>query len=235
MAAIFFSGSRQVGLVRISNVHRAYVPLHYVLLFRLARPAQLGHLPFCRLRPTAFTDNTDNLNKRMSQAQFRSFRLHMRDSSFPSIHLGSRLFQQYMRDMWVSADQKFSKQTCSAGSNRTSPRHLFTVAWKKLLRSPTTSSICKPSVIGSYSHLRTLGASVYEPTFPSCRGDCASFRWLQSLHHANMQSFMAGHHAGIDAWSDICRQSRFDRSHFHPVQKTSQLPRVAWLAARDRS
>jgi len=107
------------------------------------------------------------------------------------------------------------------------------VAWKKLFRSPTTPSICKPSVIGSYSHLRTLGASVYEPTFPSCRGDCASFRWLQSLHHANMQSFMAGHHAGIDAWSDICRQSRFDRSRFHPVQKTSLLPRVAWLAASD--
>jgi hypothetical protein len=43
-----------------------------------------------RLRPTVSICNTDNLNKRMSQVQFRSFRLHMRDSDFPSIHSGSK-------------------------------------------------------------------------------------------------------------------------------------------------
>ena len=40
----------------------------------------------------------------MSQVQFYSYRLHLRDKDFPSIHMGGRLFQQYICDVWVSSD-----------------------------------------------------------------------------------------------------------------------------------
>jgi hypothetical protein len=41
----------------------------------------------------------------MSQVQFYSYRLHLHDADFPSIHMGGRLFQQYLCDIWVSCDQ----------------------------------------------------------------------------------------------------------------------------------
>jgi hypothetical protein len=111
MVAIFFSGStRRVGCVA---TNQQFAPCIRTSSFRPwawhARPGWDTSLSAVCV-PTVFTDNTDNLNKRMSQAQFlRPFRLHMRDSSFPSIRLGSRLFRQYICDMWVSADQKVSK------------------------------------------------------------------------------------------------------------------------------
>src|SRR6266853_3352916 len=40
----------------------------------------------------------------MSQVQFYSYHLHLRDNKFPSIHLGGHLFQQYVCDIWVSSD-----------------------------------------------------------------------------------------------------------------------------------
>ena len=40
----------------------------------------------------------------MSQVQFYSYQLHLRDRDFPSIHMGGRLFQQYVCDIWVSSD-----------------------------------------------------------------------------------------------------------------------------------
>ena len=81
------------GLQRISDLHSAYAPLHYVLLFPLSIA---GWSPNLKLLPAE--------TKRMTQVQFYSYRLHLRNNKFPSTHLGGRLFQQYVCDIWVSAD-----------------------------------------------------------------------------------------------------------------------------------
>jgi hypothetical protein len=84
---------RHGGLQRISDLHSAYAPLHYVLLFPMGTSGWNTNL-------TLHPPNA----KRMSQVQFYSYRLHLRDNDYPSIHLGGRLFQQYVCDMWVSTD-----------------------------------------------------------------------------------------------------------------------------------
>jgi len=41
----------------------------------------------------------------VSQTQYSSFRLHMRNGEYSTVHRGGHLFQQYIVDMWASADQ----------------------------------------------------------------------------------------------------------------------------------
>jgi len=84
---------RNGGLQRISDLNSAYAPLHYVLLFPLGTPGWNPSLKLCT-----------TVTKQMSQVQFYSYRLHLRDKDFPSIHMGGRLFQQYICDVWVSSD-----------------------------------------------------------------------------------------------------------------------------------
>jgi len=43
----------------------------------------------------------------MNQVQFYSYRLHLHDTNFPSLHIGGHLFQQYLCDIWVSSDQNW--------------------------------------------------------------------------------------------------------------------------------
>ena len=85
---------RDGGLQRISDLHSAYAPLHYVLLFPLGTAGWNTNLT---LHPAKV--------KRMTQVQFYSYRLHVRDNDYPTIHLAGRLFQQYLCDIWVSSDQ----------------------------------------------------------------------------------------------------------------------------------
>ena len=76
------------GLQRISDLHSAYAPLHYVLLFPLGTAGW---------NPNLTLQTTDP--KRMTQVQFYSYCLHLRDTDFPSLHIGGRLFQQYICDI----------------------------------------------------------------------------------------------------------------------------------------
>jgi hypothetical protein len=85
---------RDGGLQRISDLHSAYALLYYVLLFPLGTPG--WHVNLKLQTPE---------RKRLTQVQFYSYRLHLHDSDFPSIHIGGRLFQQYICDVWVSSDQ----------------------------------------------------------------------------------------------------------------------------------
>jgi hypothetical protein len=41
----------------------------------------------------------------MTQVQFYSYHLHLHDSDFPSIHMGGRLSQHYICNIWVSSNQ----------------------------------------------------------------------------------------------------------------------------------
>jgi len=42
--------------------------------------------------------------KQLTQVQFYSYRLQLRNDEIPSIHMAGRLFQQYICDIWVSSD-----------------------------------------------------------------------------------------------------------------------------------
>ena len=90
-------------LTRIDDGHPAYSPLHYVLLFPYGDPGwhrELYHRPV----PGTFPGPSWN-PPRVTQTQYASFRLHTHNEEYSSLHRGGRLFQQYIVDMWASADQ----------------------------------------------------------------------------------------------------------------------------------
>jgi len=90
-------------LARIDDGHPAYAPLHYVVLFPYGTSGWHRDLRH-RVPPGAVVP--DNWNPpRVSQTQYSGFRLHTRENEYPMIHRGGRLFQQYVVDMWASADQ----------------------------------------------------------------------------------------------------------------------------------
>ena len=90
-------------LARIDDGHPAYSPLHYVLLFPFGSNGWHRDL-YHRAAPN--TTHPSNWNPpRISQTEFSAFRLHTRAQEYPTLHRGGRLFQQYIVDMWASADQ----------------------------------------------------------------------------------------------------------------------------------
>ena len=97
---------REGDLQFIHDQHRAYAPLHYVLLFPYGTDGWTYSLPL-----NANTDTTTNNNetpeneKHITQVQFYSYRLHTRQDEFPILQCGGHLYQQYICNMWVSTDQ----------------------------------------------------------------------------------------------------------------------------------
>ena len=90
-------------LARINDGHPAYSPLHYVLLFPHGSHGwhrDLYHRPAPGFNPPPHWNPP-----RITQTQYSSFCLHIRNGEYPTIHRGGRLFQQYIVDMWASADQ----------------------------------------------------------------------------------------------------------------------------------
>lgn len=86
-----------IALYRISDGHPAYAPLHYVLLFPHGDHG--WHQELYMYQPDARTP------KRLSQTRYVAYRLHQRNNEFSTILRGGRLFQQYVIDMWASAEQ----------------------------------------------------------------------------------------------------------------------------------
>lgn len=89
---------REGTLQFIHDHHRAYIPLHYVLLFPFGTSGWTYGLP---LTPDA--DSAQH--KYITQTQYYSYRLHIRDGEFPILQYGGRLYQQYICDVWISTDQ----------------------------------------------------------------------------------------------------------------------------------
>jgi hypothetical protein len=90
-------------LAQIDDGHPAYSPLHYILLFPHG-----DHGWHCELyhRPTPGLNPPSHWNPpRVTQTQYSSYRIHTRNTEYPMIHRGGRLFQQYIVDMWASANQ----------------------------------------------------------------------------------------------------------------------------------
>jgi Helitron helicase-like domain at N-terminus len=83
----------------IHDHHPDYAPLHYVLLFPYGSAGWTYGLPLKQ------ETNSTRRQKTVSQVQYYSYRLHVRQDEFPTLHSGGRLFQQYVCDVWVSTDQ----------------------------------------------------------------------------------------------------------------------------------
>jgi len=92
--------SERNALTRIDDGHPAYAPLHYVLLF--PHGTNGWHRDLYHVAAPGSLDITPT---RVSQTEFYAFRLHTHIGEYPAIHRGGRLFQQYIVDMWASADQ----------------------------------------------------------------------------------------------------------------------------------
>ncbi|KZP22144.1 hypothetical protein FIBSPDRAFT_1018870, partial [Athelia psychrophila] len=84
-------------LQRISDGHAAYACLHYVLLFPHGEDGWHWDL--------RMHDPEKEQPRRVSQIRHCAYRIHARPNDFNTILRGGRLFQQYMVDMWASADQ----------------------------------------------------------------------------------------------------------------------------------
>ncbi|KZP24540.1 hypothetical protein FIBSPDRAFT_929756 [Athelia psychrophila] len=84
-------------LQRISDGHPAYASLHYVLLFPHGEDGWHWEL--------RMHDPEKEQPRRLSQIRHCAYRIHPRAHEFNIILRGGRLFQQYMVDMWASADQ----------------------------------------------------------------------------------------------------------------------------------
>ncbi|RXW11836.1 hypothetical protein EST38_g14019 [Candolleomyces aberdarensis] len=81
----------------IHDLHPAYAPLYYVLLFPYGEP---GWHPDLRMhQPTRSNPH------RLSQSRFVAYRLQIRPNEFSTILRGKRLLQRYLVDMYASIDQ----------------------------------------------------------------------------------------------------------------------------------
>jgi hypothetical protein len=83
------------GLQFISNLHPAYVPLYYVLLFPYG---ENGWHPDLRLYG-------DSRSKRLTQPRYVAYRLQVRENEYSALLRGGRLLQRYVVDMFASIDQ----------------------------------------------------------------------------------------------------------------------------------
>lgn len=95
---------REGNLQFIHDHHRAYAPLHYVLLFPYGTTGWTYGLPV-HANPDRAIANRESHERHITQVQFYSYRLHTRQHEYPTLQFGGRLFQQYVCDMWVSTDQ----------------------------------------------------------------------------------------------------------------------------------
>jgi hypothetical protein len=82
------------GLQIISDLHPAYVPLYYVLLFPYG---ENGWHPELKLH--------DSHAKRLTQTRYVAYRLQVRRAEYSALLRGGRLLQRYIVDMFASIDQ----------------------------------------------------------------------------------------------------------------------------------
>lgn len=114
---------RDGSLQRISELHRSYIPLHYVLLFPRGED---GWYPWIPLRNVPFdakqgeNGDEDSINddveydddglhikkrKHVTLMQFYAYRLQVRVGEGTGLHLAGRLFQQYIVDAYAIIEQ----------------------------------------------------------------------------------------------------------------------------------
>lgn len=86
-------------LMKISECHPAYLPLHYVLLFpygELGWEPELKKWDVNHKRPS---------NDRLTQMQFYSYRIFERPTEYSTILRVGKLFQEFIVDAWAATEQ----------------------------------------------------------------------------------------------------------------------------------
>lgn len=86
-------------LMRISECHPAYLPLHYVMFFP---NGELGWAPEMMQWDVANNRLTD---KRLTQMQYYSYRIFERHTEYSPLLHGHKLFQEFLVDAWASTEQ----------------------------------------------------------------------------------------------------------------------------------
>ena len=103
-----FINSRQIvirrrggALMRITEVHPAYVPLHFPLL---APTGQMGWHP--EMQYTFLDSHKKRTRKKLTFCDFLKHRLHVRPTEIESDHYfkAGLLYQEYLVDMWAAAE-----------------------------------------------------------------------------------------------------------------------------------
>jgi hypothetical protein len=90
------TGSLQI----INDLHPAYVPLYYVLLFPYG---ENGWHPALSLHSPHHTNDT--LPKRLTHIRYVAYQLQVRLNEYSMLLRGGRLLQRYIVDMYASVDQ----------------------------------------------------------------------------------------------------------------------------------
>jgi hypothetical protein len=94
---------RRDGALRtISDLHPAYAPLYYVLLFPWGEAGWHPDMPL-RLQPGQQQQSSEE--NRLTLTRFVAYRLHARPGEFSTILRAGRLLQRYVVDMFAIADQ----------------------------------------------------------------------------------------------------------------------------------
>jgi hypothetical protein len=91
--------NRTHGLQIISDLHPAYVPLYYVLLFPYG---ENGWHPGMRQR---VLDGSTVAPNRLTLCRYVAYRLQVRRNEYSALLRGGRLLQRYIVDMFASIDQ----------------------------------------------------------------------------------------------------------------------------------
>ena len=91
--------TRMGGLQIINDLHPAYVPLYYVLLFPYG---ENGWHSALKLRSP---DDGHTVAKRLTQTRYVAYRLQVRENEYSLLLRGGRLLQRFMVDMFASIDQ----------------------------------------------------------------------------------------------------------------------------------
>jgi hypothetical protein len=94
--------NRHNRLQRVSDAHPAYCCLRYVLLFPHGEHG--WHYDVQSLSTIDEGDDSQD-QRRITQTRYYAYQLHTRSGEFSIIHRSGRLFQEWLVDMWASADQ----------------------------------------------------------------------------------------------------------------------------------
>ena len=89
-------------MARISNMHRCYMPLLYVLLFPNGEDGWDCQIPCCQANNgQSFHDNT----RFVTQLQYYAYRLQVKNDTNACLLQGGRLVQQYIVDAYSSIEE----------------------------------------------------------------------------------------------------------------------------------
>jgi hypothetical protein len=96
------------GLQQISEIHRAYTPLHYVLMFPRGEDGWHPNIPIYNEEALEISDNDEaNVsNKYVTAMNYFAYRLQVgRSNETTTLHYYGRLFQQWIVDMYTVVEQ----------------------------------------------------------------------------------------------------------------------------------